>query len=140
MSYELIKQYESYRDKAYLCQAGIATLGYGTTIYPDGKRVKMGDTCTKAQAEAWLKAYMDNEINRYLDKDFPNLKRNQREALQSLLYNWGYPSFRRSKLFKAIQTNNIGEIFKQWDIITAGGKPSLGLIRRRLTELQLFFS
>lgn len=136
---DLIKKWEGFRSQAYKCQAGVFTIGIGTTIYPNGQRVKAGDTCTMAQAEQWLAAYLETEINHYLDKDFPNLKPNQREALQSLLYNWGYPSFRRSKLFKAIKDNNIEQIFRQWDIITANGKPSLGLIRRRLDELQLFF-
>lgn len=137
---DLIKKWEGFRPQAYKCQAGVWTCGFGTTIYPNGQRVKAGDTCTMAQAEQWLACYLETEINHYLDRDFPSLKPNQREALQSLLYNWGYPSFRRSKLFKAIKDNNIEQIFRQWDIITANGKPSLGLIRRRLDELQLFFS
>lgn len=136
---DLIKKWEQLRLNAYKCQAGIPTIAYGCTVYPNGQRVKMGDTCTKAQAEQWLACYLETEINRYLDRDFPKLKPNQREALQSLLYNWGYPAFKRSKLFKAIKDNNIEQIFRQWDIITANGKPSLGLIRRRLDELQLFF-
>lgn len=136
---DLIKKWEGFRDHAYKCSAGVITIGFGTTRYPNGRGVKMGDTCTKAQAETWLACHLETEINHYLDKDFPKLKPNQREALQSLLYNWGYPSFKRSKLFKAIKDNNIEQIFKQWDIITAAGKPSLGLIRRRLDELQLFF-
>lgn len=136
---DLIKKWEGYRDHAYKCQAGVWTIGYGTTRYPNGHAVKMGDTCTLAQAEQWLACYLETEINHYLDRDFPNLKPNQREALQSLLYNWGYQAFKRSKLFKAIKDNNIEQIFRQWDIISANGKPSLGLIRRRLDELQLFF-
>lgn len=136
---DLIKKWEQLRLNAYKCQAGIPTIAYGCTVYPNGQRVKMGDTCTKAQAEQWLACYLETEINHYLDRDFPKLKPNQREALQSLLYNWGYPAFKRSKLFKAIKDNNIEQIFRQWDIITANGKPSLGLIRRRLDELQLFF-
>lgn len=136
----LIEKYEGYREHAYLCQAGVPTIGIGTTRYPDGRRVKMGDTCTRAQAEMWLASHLETEVNHYLDKDFPNLKPNQREALQSLLYNWSYGDFRKSKLFGCIQRNDIGGIFRQWDIINAAGKPSLGLIRRRIDELKLFFS
>lgn len=136
---DLIVKWEGFKANAYKCPAGVMTIGYGTTIYPDGKRVKAGDTCTKAQAEHWMAAYLETNINHFLDKDLPNLKPNQREALQSLLYNWGYPSFKKSKLFQAIKTNNIAGIYKEWDIITANGVPQLGLIRRRLDELQLFF-
>lgn len=136
---DLIKKWEKFSPNAYKCQAGIATIGYGATRYPNGHPVKMGDTCTLAQAEQWLACYLETEINHYLDRDFPNLKPNQREALQSLLYNWGYPAFKRSKLFKALKDNNIEQIFRQWDIISVNGKPSLGLIRRRIDELELFF-
>lgn len=136
---DLIKKWEGFRTQAYKCSAGVPTIGYGTTIYPNGQRVKMGDTCTLAQAEQYLACYLETEINHYLDVDFPNLKPNQREALQSLLYNWGYAAFRKSNLYRCIKNNDIAGIFRNWDIISAAGKPSVGLIRRRLDELQLFF-
>src|SRR5437868_827293 len=31
------------------------TIGYGTTVYPDGTKVKLGDTCSKAQAVEYLR-------------------------------------------------------------------------------------
>ena len=136
----LIEKYEGYRDHAYKCQAGVWTIGIGTTRYPNGQAVKPGDTCTRAQAEMWLALHLENEVNHYLDKDFPKLTPNQREALQSLLYNWSYGSFKNSKLYGCIKRNDIAGIFRQWDIINAAGKPSLGLIRRRIDELKLFFS
>ena len=37
----LIKKYEGYSSKPYLCPAGVATIGYGTTVYPNGKKVSM---------------------------------------------------------------------------------------------------
>lgn len=136
----LIERFEGYRDHAYKDEGGVPTIGIGTTIYPNGKRVQMSDTCTRAQAEMYLAHYLETEINHYLDKDFPNLKPNQREALQSLLYNWGYGSFRTSRLFVALKKNDLAAIYRNWDIISVKGKPSLGLIRRRIAELQLFFS
>lgn len=139
MANDLIKKYEGLRLEAYKCQAGVFTIGYGTTIYPNGKRVRPGDTCTKEQAERYLAYHLENEVNRYLDKEFPDLKTNQREALQSLIYNWNWLSFRKSLLYSAIKKNDIGQIYKQWDLIYVNGMPSLGLIRRRLEELQLWF-
>jgi lysozyme len=139
MSNDLIKKYEGLRLQAYKCQAGKWTIGYGTTIYPNGKAVKKGDTCTEEQAERYLAYHLETEINGNLDKDFPDLKVSQREALQSLLYNWSWYSFRKSLLYTAIKKNNIGQIYKQWDIIHVNGEASLGLIRRRLEELQYWF-
>jgi lysozyme len=139
MSNDLIKKHEGLRLQAYKCPAGKWTIGYGTTIYPNGRAVKKGDTCTEEQAERYLACHLENEININLDKEFPNLKVNQREALQSLLYNWSWYSFRKSLLYTAIKKNNIGQIYKQWDIIHVNGEASLGLIRRRLEELQYWF-
>lgn len=137
---DLIKKWEGLRLDAYKCEAGVWTIGYGNTFYQDGKKVKAGDRLkNQAAAEQLLAWYLDANINKFLDKDFPNLKPYEREALQSLLYNWGYPNFKSSKLFAAIKNNNIGEIYKQWDIINVNGKPSRGLIRRRIDELKVFF-
>lgn len=138
---DLIKKWEGLKLDAYKCEAGVLTIGYGSTHYSDGSPVRRGDRlATKQAAEQLLAWHLENEINRYLDKDFPNLLPNEREALQSLLYNWGYSDFRKSKLFKALKAKDIGEIYKQWDIITAGGKVSRGLIRRRIDELRVFFA
>lgn len=139
MANDLIKKYEGLRLNAYKCSAGKWTIGYGTTVYPNGRKVQPGDTCTEEQAERYLASHLENEINRYLDKDFPDLPTHKREALQSLLYNWSWYSFRKSLLYTAIKKNNIGQIYKQWDIIHVNGEAALGLIRRRLEELQLWF-
>lgn len=139
MANDLIKKWEGLRLDAYKCSAGKWTIGYGTTVYPNGRKVRPGDKCTEQQAESYLAYHLENEINRYLDKDFPDLTTNKREALQSLLYNWSWFSFRKSLLYTAIKRNNIAQIFAQWDVINVNGQPSLGLIRRRLDELQLWF-
>ena len=36
---ELIKDFEGFSSTAYLCPAKIPTIGYGSTYYPDGKKV-----------------------------------------------------------------------------------------------------
>ena len=51
----LIKQFEGYRTNAYKCSAGTWTIGYGTTIYPSGQKVKKGDKTTKELAEQYIK-------------------------------------------------------------------------------------
>lgn len=135
----LIIKWETFRQQAYKCPAGVWTYGYGSTTKLDGTKVKQGDTITEPEAQRLMAVYLNKEVNQYLDKDFPDLQPNQREALQSLIYNWGYPNFRKSKLFKAIKNKDMGEIFKQWDVITANGIVSRGLIRRRLEEMSLFF-
>ena len=52
---QLIKISEGLKLKAYLCPANVPTIGYGTIRYPNGEKVKLGDTCTPEQAETYLK-------------------------------------------------------------------------------------
>lgn len=41
--FDVIIHYESFFSKPYLCPADKATIGYGTTIYPNGKKVTLKD-------------------------------------------------------------------------------------------------
>ena len=51
---ELIKHFEGCELKAYLCPAGVWTIGYGHT-----KGVKEGDVITAEEADAMLLAELD---------------------------------------------------------------------------------
>ena len=59
---DIIKKYEGCRLSAYKCPAQVWTVGYGTTVYPDGTKVKEGDTITQEKAEALLLDYVINKI------------------------------------------------------------------------------
>ena len=41
---EIIKSMEGFRSAPYKCPAGIPTIGYGATFYPNGTKVTMSDT------------------------------------------------------------------------------------------------
>lgn len=133
--YDLIKKYEGCRLNAYKCPAGVATIGYGTTIYPSGKPVKMGDKITKEEAESLLAWYVKEKI-----KLPAGLAKNQQEALYSLIYNIGQGAFDKSGLKKAIIAKDWKAVYKNWDWVTAGGQFLKGLAKRRAEELLLFFS
>lgn len=133
--YELIKKYEGCRLTAYKCPAGIWTIGYGTTVYPNGQSVKRGDKCTQAEADSLLEWYVKNKIQ------LPSgINKNQTAALQSLIYNIGQGAFDRSSLKKAIVAKDWKAVWKNWDWVTGGGKFLNGLAKRRAEELMLFFS
>ena len=140
MSYaiDIIKKYEGLSLKAYRCPAGIVTIGYGCTTYPDGTPVKMGDTITKEKAEALLLDYVINQIMPHL-KDLA-LTSNQEAALCSLIYNIGAPAFLKSKCYKAIKAKDWETVYKEWEWTKAGGKTLKGLLKRRSEERYLFFS
>lgn len=134
MSLKLIKKYEGLRLKAYKCPAGVQTIGYGTTFYPNGNKVQEGDVCTPAEAEAYLKHYVDKHI-----KLPDGLTTNQKAALLSLIYNIGQPAFDKSKLKLAILARDYQKIIQNWDWVKAGGKQLKGLAKRRAEELDYFF-
>ena len=134
---DIIKKYEGCKLSAYKCPAGIPTIGYGTTVYPDGKPVKIGDTISKEKAEAFLLDYIINKI-------MPNIRNlglsnNQEAALCSLIYNIGWGAFSKSKCYKAIKAKDWETAFKNWDWCKANGKFLVGLAKRRAEEMYLFF-
>lgn len=134
---EIIKKYEGFSAKAYKCPASVCTIGYGNTTWADGTPVKMGQTITKEKAEALLNDYLIKNVRPKI-ADL-KLKKNQQEALESLIYNVGWTSFSRSKCYKAIKNKDWETVFKNWDWVKCNGKFLLGLAKRRSEELSLFF-
>jgi len=133
---ELIKKYEGLRLKAYLCPAGIPTIGYGTTYYPNGKQVSVGDIITQEEAERYLDIYLQKEVWSVFHRIKYELTDGQKMAIASLVYNVGRSAFLSSKLFIAINRKDLYGIFKEWDF---GVKSRLkGLVKRRAEELYLF--
>lgn len=134
----LIRKYESCKLSAYRCPAGIATVGWGTTVYPDGTPVKMGDKITQEQADAYMEHYIINNIAPHI-KDL-DLTDNQRIAIESLIYNIGASAFKKSKCYKAIKEKDWETVYNQWNWCKANGKFLLGLAKRRNEELGLFIN
>jgi lysozyme len=50
----LIKLFEGYKAKSYLCPASVVTIGFGSTMYTDGRKIKLGDTINEQQANELL--------------------------------------------------------------------------------------
>ncbi len=71
----LIKKFEGCEMRAYKCAAGVLTIAYGRT-----KDVKIGDTCTKEQAEEWLKEEIKEYENHLNDAVIEPLNQNQLDA------------------------------------------------------------
>lgn len=140
---DLIKRYEGYSAKPYLCPAGVPTIGYGSTVYEDGKKVTLRDApITAEKAEALLRHKVDTyylkEVERLLDVD---LNQNQIDALASFAYNVGVGNFERSMLRRKLNGGDYAgaaDEFLKWT--KAGGKTLKGLQRRRMAERALFIS
>ena len=136
---DLICGFEGLRLKAYDDGVGVWTIGFGTTVYPNGIRVKKGDTCTEAQA----KAYMVYDLKKF-ESAVNNavtvpLNQNQFDALVSLTYNIGPSAFSKSTLVKKLNAGDIRGAAEQFDVwVNAGGKRMQGLVNRRAKENEVF--
>jgi len=136
---DLICNFEGLELKAYDDGVGVWTIGYGTTKYPNGIRVKKGDTCTLDQA----KAYMQNDLKAFEQTVNSAIKvplnQNQFDALVSLAYNIGATAFKKSTLVKRLNEGNYNAAANQFDLwVNAGGKRMQGLVNRRAAERTLF--
>ncbi|MGB9694012.1 MAG: lysozyme, partial [Fervidobacterium sp.] len=60
---DLVKEFEGFSSKAYQDVVGVWTIGYGTTKI-NGSPVRPDMTCTRDQAEEWLRA----DIKKHLDE------------------------------------------------------------------------
>ena len=140
---DLIKSFEGFSSKAYPDPATGGkpyTIGHGTTVYPDGKLVKLGDICTAKQAEQYL--IHDCELfEATVNKCAPNVNQNQFDALVSLCYNIGSANLQNSTLIKKLNRGDIAgaaDEFLKWN--KAAGRVMVGLTRRRQAERKLFLS
>ena len=103
---ELIKKFEGFMSKPYKCPAGIPTIGYGATFYPDGKKVTMSDKAlTEAEGTALL-ASMLTKFEQYVDSYcIDTITQNQFDALVSFCYNLGPNNLKTSTLLKKVNAN-----------------------------------
>jgi len=135
----LIKHFEGFISKPYLCPAGVVTIGYGSTKYVDGKKVKLnGKSINENEATLLLKNTLivyENIVNKKVKLQ---LKQSQFDALVSHTYNTGGSD----TLFNLINNEANAESIKKWfetKYISANGKTLKGLIERRKAESKLYF-
>lgn len=141
MAAELIKEFEGYSSKPYLCPSNVATIGYGNTRYLNGERVTMEDEdITKKEAEKILidtVKFVEKEVKSVVEV---KLKPYQLAALISFTYNVGIGDLSNSTLLAWVNSNpNYSQIpsqFRRWN--RGGGKVLKGLIRRREAEIELW--
>lgn len=137
---DLIKQFEGCKLKAYKCPAGLWTISWGLTFYPDGTKVKEGDVITQQQAEDYFNAIVDDFAKKVDALIKSNVSDNNFSALVSFAYNVGMGNFQRSTLLRKVNANpkdkTILAEFKKWT--RANGEVLKGLVRRRDAEAKLY--
>ena len=139
---KLIKFFEGFRSKPYLCPASIATIGYGATYYPNGKKVTLNDAPIDETYASQLLQNMLDMYEKAVDSFCrDDINQNQFDALVSFAYNLGIGALKSSTLLKIVNANpndpKIRDEFNKW--VNGGGKKLPGLIKRRASEADLYF-
>ena len=140
---DIIKKYEGFSSKPYLCPAHVPTIGYGSTYYEDGSKVKLTDSpITQEKATELLEALLvsfERAVDSYCTD---SINQNQFDSLVSFAYNCGVGNLKSSTLLRKVNVNpdnpTIKDEFLKWT--KGGGKTLSGLVRRRTEEAQLYFS
>lgn len=140
---DIIKKYEGFSSKPYLCPAHVPTIGYGSTYYEDGSKVKLTDSpITQERATELLEALLvsfERAVDSYCTD---TINQNQFDSLVSFAYNCGVGNLKSSTLLRKVNVNpdnpTIKDEFLKWT--KGGGKTLSGLVRRRTEEAQLYFS
>jgi len=134
--------FEGYKPKSYLCPASVVTIGFGSTMYTDGRKIKLGDTINEQQANELL---MWELKNKSIALQGLKLNQNQFDSCLSFIYNLGIGAFNKSTLRKKILINpndkTIKDEFLKWNKARVNGQLTelKGLTRRRIAEADLYF-
>tara|TARA_R110002020_G_scaffold231412_1_gene442559 strand:+ start:842 stop:1285 length:444 start_codon:yes stop_codon:yes gene_type:complete len=130
----LIKKFEGCELEAYLDAVDIPTIAYGRT-----KNVKLGDSCTQEQADAWVEEEMEEYEGYINDMVKVGLSQCQFDALCAWVYNLGPTNLKNSTLLRVLNEGKYDDVpseIKRWN--KAGGNVLMGLTRRREAEALLF--
>lgn len=135
----LIAKYEGFSPTAYLCPANVWTIGYGTTVYANGKKVAKGDTITKSEALKLFTTQVDEHASTIFTYVQVPLNQNQYDALASFQYNCGKYILKNSTLLEKINAEKWEEAMTYLKMYNkGGGKVLAGLVKRRNEEAELF--
>lgn len=140
----LIKYFEGFRSKPYLCSAGVPTIGYGSTFYKDGTKVTLNDKQIDIYMATKLLDYsISNIFVPAVIKLCPTILNHENKlgAIVSFTYNLGVGRLKQSTLRKKINQElweEAGNELLKWNL--SGGKVSKGLQSRRNAEKALFLS
>jgi len=138
----LVKQFEGFFSKPYLCPANVPTIGYGSILYENGKKVTLQDAPISEQRALELMRWELNKKAIEVDAMTSDaVNQYQFDALVSFAYNCGSNALKGSTLLKRVNENpnnlTIRTAFLMW--VKADGKTLKGLVNRRNAEADLYF-
>jgi lysozyme len=137
-----VGKFEGFRPCPYIDPVGVATIGYGTTFYPGGQPVRMGDACID---EAKAREFKTGDLAKFNNVVKSSVTRpmtpNQEKALTSFIYNVGPAGAKSTAVqrFNQGDTHGAAEALKQWNKGKVNGRMQVlpGLVSRRAEEAEL---
>ena len=125
--------------RPYLCPAGIPSIGYGTTRYPNGAAVTLRDLeITRVYAHHMLVLHLE-DLEPQVRALCPGIDTQQRlGAVLSWTYNLGIGNLRASTMRRRINEQDWAAArveMRRWN--KAGGVVLRGLVARRAEEAAL---
>ena len=134
---DLVKSFEGFYADAYICPAGVLTIGYGHT----GGDVADGQCINKATAEELLSKDMESAAASVERLVTVPLSGNQFAALASFAFNCGAGNLHDSTLLKKLNLGDYDVVptelcrwVKATDPATGKKRTLAGLVRRRSAE------
>lgn len=134
----LIKSFESFRSRPYLDTGNVPTIGYGATVYPDGRKVAMKDApIDEPTALEYLEHHVEWKVCPVIDAMVRvPLSQCQYDALTSFVYNVGRIGPTMLAKLNAGDFRGAANEFPRWN--KDDGRVVDGLTRRRASERALF--
>lgn len=142
---KFIQSFEGFSSKAYDDGVGVWTIGWGTTRYENGTKVKRGDSITVERAvELFMHDLSGFESAVRRSVKVP-LNQNQYDALVSFTYNVGIGALQGSTALRKLNSGDYqgsANALLSWNKGRVNGKlvELKGLTRRRNAERDLFLS
>lgn len=131
---EKVKEFEGFRDKAYLCPSGVPTIGYGRT-----NNVKLGDTTTREKENEWIEGYLKQTLKNVSDHMSGwgyHCTSNQLLALADFVFNCGIANLVNLTDDGKRDLKTISSKILLYN--KSNGKVLEGLVKRRKWEYNLF--
>lgn len=131
---EKIKEFEGYRDKAYLCPSGVPTIGYGRTT-----GVRLGQTTEIATENIWIWEEITalyTQVKNKMSMWSYGCTENQLFALTDFAFNLGIGRLNQLTNNGKRTLSEIAEKIPEY--CKSAGKVLPGLVKRRNWERELF--
>lgn len=142
---KMIKEFEGFKEKAYLCPSKVWTIGFGSTYnYTAKRKVQAGDYITLAEATSWMRIEFQEVVrlaNVYIKQE---LTPAQSTAVCDYIYNRGIGNFLKTQLDELINANpddpKIQKEMSGTGLTDRLGHVLNGLKRRRSCQANLYFT